>query len=167
MSHLLRDPFFVRNVVYGLEDSVISTTGVVVGVTFAGLPTPHILVAAIILILVESSSMAFGAFLADKSFVNAENGQVGSLNLLLYALAMFLSYIVAGVVVILPYLLRLKHDYAYTVAIAVVLLFGLVWFVEKDLPKATAMTMLGVVILIATIVVGRYLETLTKKTTNE
>lgn len=158
MLELLQNPFFVRNLVYGLEDSLISTTGVIVGITFAGLQTAQIITVGIVLIFVEACSMAFGAFLAEESFLKSSKSAYQMLEVAFYALTMFVAYVFAGVLVILPYVLGLKQDYAYTIAIALAALFTLILFVEKNIGKAILLSVIGAGILALTIFVGRFIE---------
>lgn len=159
MLDLLRNPFFVRNLVYGLEDSLISTTGVIVGITFAGMQTVQIITVGIVLIFVEACSMAFGAFLAEESFLKSSKTAYRFLEVAFYALTMFTAYVLAGVLVLLPYLLHLKHDYVYTMALALAALFALILFVEQNIMKAILLSVVGAGILALTIFVGRFLET--------
>lgn len=153
-----KDPFFVRNLVYGLEDSFISTTGVVVGLTFAGMPTPHIIVSGIILILVEAMSMSFGSLLSEESFMITSKSKYTKQQLLTYAMTMFLSYLVAGSLVLAPYVLEAPKPYIFSITIAAVCLFITVWKTQHSIQRACFMTLMGLGILAITIAVGRYLE---------
>lgn len=152
------DPFFIRNLTYGLEDSLISTTGLLAGITFAGMPNPYVITAGIILILVEALSMAFGSLISEESFLITSNAKYTMGQVAFYALTMFISYVVAGVVVLIPYILNLKHHYAYSIGIAIVSLFIIVYAIQKNIYKAAIMTVFGSIILAITIIVGRFLE---------
>lgn len=155
---MLADPFFVRNLVYGLEDSFISTTGMLAGVAFAGMPLPYIVMSGIVLITVEALSMAFGAFVSEESFMIASKKSYKTAQVFLYAFTMFVSYVVAGLIVLAPYVLALQHHYAYSIGLAIVCLFGIVYGLQRDLAKAILMTVVGSAILAITIFVGRVLE---------
>lgn len=152
------DPFLVRNMVSGVEDSLISTTGVLVGLDFAGLPIQHIIVAGIVLILVEAMSMAFGTVVSEESFFIASNIKYNTTQILMYAATMFFSYLVAGTLVLLPYLLKLPHMYVFSIVIAIVSLFLLILLVQKNVLRAFALTAVGGLILAVTIFIGRQLE---------
>lgn len=152
------DPFFVRNLVYGLEDSVISTTGVVVGVTFAGLPYQHVIITGIVLVLVEAMSMAFGAFMSEESFLITANESYTTTRVLLYAATMFVSYASAGAYILVPYLLNLRRAYAWSIGFALAALFTITYIVKRNPWRALAITAIGGVILAVTIVVGRWIE---------
>lgn len=155
---VLKDPFFVRNMVYGLEDSLISTTGVVVGTTFAGMPLPYIITTGIILVLVEALSMAFGSLVSEESFMITSKKKYTNLQIMFYAVTMFVSYFVAGIAILVPYFLKLKYHYAVSIAISVFGLFCIVLFVQKDIFKAILTTIVGAAILAITIVVGQLLD---------
>lgn len=159
---LWKNPFFVRNLVYGIEDSLISTTGFVVGVTFAGLATPTIVVASLVLILVEALSMSFGAFLAEESFLYASDARQTTWMILSYALTMFLSYFLTGLVVIVPYLFNVRYNYAYSLGIAIASLYALISFSgQGGAGRALALTAVGAAILAVTVLVGRAIDRMT------
>lgn len=57
----------IRDLVFGLEDSLVSTLGVVVGVA-AGTSDPQVVIlTGVVLVVVEALSMAAGSFLSAKS----------------------------------------------------------------------------------------------------
>lgn len=157
-----KDPFFVRNLTYGLEDSLISTTGLLAGITFAGMPNQYVVIAGIILILVEALSMGFGSMVSEESFLITSKTKYTYGQVVLYALTMFISYVVAGVVVLAPYALNLKDSYIVSIVLAIGLLFLLILSIQRDITKAILMTCLGAVILAITILTGKFLDTRTK-----
>lgn len=152
------DPFFVRNLVYGLEDSVISTTGVVVGVTFAGLPYQHVIITGIVLVLVEAMSMAFGAFMSEESFLITANESYTTTRVLLYAATMFVSYAIAGAYILTPYLLNVPRAYAWSIGLAVVALLAITYAVQRNLARSLTITAIGAVIIAIMIYVGRWMD---------
>ena len=159
LQALFSNPFFVRNLIYGIEDSLISTTGMVVGITFAGLPNKHIIIAALVLIFVEATSMSYGAFLAEESFIKTAQMSEDTAHVVLYAITMLLSYAFAGLIVILPYLLNLKNNYVYSIGMTVIILFYLIlWTEGGSLSKASVLTLIGILILVASIIIGELLR---------
>jgi len=52
----------LRNFVFGVEDSIVSTVGLVSGIAIAGLPKTEILLTGAVLIFVEAFSMEPEAF---------------------------------------------------------------------------------------------------------
>ncbi len=63
---------FMREIVFGLEDSLVSTLGAVVGIA-AGAPSRNIVIlSGLVLVVVEAISMAAGSYLSSKSADEAE-----------------------------------------------------------------------------------------------
>ena len=59
--------FPVREVVFGLEDSLVSTLGVVVGIAVGTDSRYMVILSALIIIVVESLSMSAGTYLSSKA----------------------------------------------------------------------------------------------------
>jgi len=95
----------VRNFIFGVEDSLVSTAGLVSGVAAVGMASETVLLTGVVLIFVEAFSMAVGSLLSDNS---ARQFQVGRSVSLFKSVkgggVMFLSYFFSGGLVILPYL---------------------------------------------------------------
>jgi VIT1/CCC1 family predicted Fe2+/Mn2+ transporter len=94
----------IRSFTFGVEDSLVSTIGLVSGIAAAGVGRSAILLTGIILIFVEAFSMSVGSLLSDNSAKEFEQkSQVSLQASLISAWVMFLSYLVAGCIVISPY----------------------------------------------------------------
>jgi VIT1/CCC1 family predicted Fe2+/Mn2+ transporter len=96
----------LRNFVFGVEDSLVSTVGLISGIAAAGVSKPEILLTGVVLIFVEAFSMGVGSFLSERSaeeFMEKEGMSAG------YSLEngaiMFFSYFTAGFIPLIPYLL--------------------------------------------------------------
>ncbi len=93
-----------RSFVFGVEDSVVSTVGMVSGVAAVGTGRSLILISGFILIFVEAFSMAVGNLVSDNTVeeirARAEEPLMKSLA---PAVVMFVSYLVSGFIVLLPY----------------------------------------------------------------
>src|SRR3990167_566610 len=63
----LRSALFLRNPVFGVEDGLVSTVGLLSGIAIAGVGKETILLTGIILIFVEAFSMGAGSFLSQAS----------------------------------------------------------------------------------------------------
>jgi VIT1/CCC1 family predicted Fe2+/Mn2+ transporter len=150
------DPFFVRNLVYGAEDSLISTTGVVVGVAVAGFPHHHIIITGIILIVVEAMSMAFGSFVSEDHFMDTAEMKYSTADIVTYATVMFLSYALAGLIPLLPFLLNIKAAWQTSLMLAVIAMYALLYMFQKRPVKAMAQTSVGAVILAISAIMGAY-----------
>lgn len=95
---------YVRNFVFGVEDSLVSTVGLLSGVAIANVPRATIFLTGIVLIFVEAISMAAGSFLSEKSAEEFERHREASAGRALADGAiMFFSYFVAGLLPLAPY----------------------------------------------------------------
>lgn len=93
---------YLRNFVFGVEDSLVSTVGLLSGVAAAGLPKEDIFLTGIILIFVEAFSMGVGSYLSEES---AEEFTKRKYSISIPgALIMFFSYFASGFIPLFPYL---------------------------------------------------------------
>lgn len=98
----------MRNFVFGVEDSVVSTVGLLSGIAAVGTPRETVILTGVVLIFVEAFSMAVGTFLAEHSAEEAVlhmHGVAGDRDSRLAGAIMFVSYFVSGFVPLAPYLL--------------------------------------------------------------
>ena len=131
----LSDPFVIKNLTFGIEDSIISTSGVLLGVNAANLSRQEILITGFILVLVESLSMSYGTFISDEAFSKTEGTSKTTIDVFYYALVMFLSYFLIGMILLSPFYFNLKNPSVYVIAIALSLLAFIIYFNEKNLQK--------------------------------
>jgi len=116
---------YYRNFVFGVEDSLVSTVGLLSGITIAGVSRDTILVTGIVLIFVEAISMGAGSFLSESSAEIYESHQdEPTKRSYLDALVMFISYLVSGFIPLLPYVF-LSQDVAFwsSIGISLFILF--------------------------------------------
>jgi VIT1/CCC1 family predicted Fe2+/Mn2+ transporter len=96
---------YLRNFVFGVEDSLVSTVGLLSGVAIAGMSPKDIFVTGLILIFVEAISMCAGSFLSETSAEEFETrSEKHSGRSLRAALIMFISYFVSGFIPLAPYI---------------------------------------------------------------
>lgn len=142
----------MREIVFGLEDSLVSTLGTITGIA-AGTQSQYIVVlSGLVLIAVEATSMSAGSYLSTKSSVAAERASGARTHEEITprrsAAVMGAFYLAGGFVPLTPYLL-LPVDIAFVPSIALtgVSLFGLGWwsaaFTKEDRVKA-GLEMFGV-----------------------
>ncbi len=106
MSERSKVAMYLRNLVFGIEDSLVSTVGLLAGIAAGGAPRETLILTGIVLISVEALSMAAGSFLSEESAREYESRHAISYRYALVgACIMFVSYIVAGLFPLLPYLL--------------------------------------------------------------
>lgn len=95
----------VRSFVLGVEDSLVSTVGLVSGIAAAGSTRATIILSGVILIFVEAFSMAMGELLADTTVQEFEAHQnVPLWKARISALVMLVSYLCSGFLVLSPYI---------------------------------------------------------------
>lgn len=158
VSRLFNDSFFIRNFVFGLEDSLVSTTGFLVGITFAGVPINYIIKSGIVVIFAESLSMGYGSIISEESFLIKSKIKYTKSQLALYSFTMFLSYIIAGFIVLSPYLLKLKYNYIYSIFLALICLFILIYYIQKNIDKTIKLTVLGAIVIAISAYIGINIE---------
>ena len=96
---------YYRNFIFGVEDSLVSTVGLLSGVAIAGVERETILLTGIVLIFVEAFSMAAGSFLSEASAQEfSEQRAMPHGASALAGSVMFISYFVAGFIPLFPYL---------------------------------------------------------------
>lgn len=151
---MLLDSFVLKNMTFGIEDSIVSTSGVLLGVNAANLTRREILITGFILVLVESLSMAYGTFISDEAFIKSE-GTTKDLNqVLFYALIMFLSYFIIGIVLLSPFYFNLKNPSKYVIFIGLTLLLFVIYYNEKNLNKVFVTFLIGILLMYISIKVG-------------
>lgn len=94
----------IRNFTFGVEDSLVSTVGLLAGIALAGVDRSTIMVTGLVLIFVEAFSMGVGSLLSEQSVEEYESKKEVSLAKPgIAALVMVVSYIVAGLIPLAPY----------------------------------------------------------------
>lgn len=127
----MRNPFItsdsVRSFTFGVEDSLVSTVGLVSGIAVAGVPRSTILLTGIILVLVEALSMSAGDLISGNSAKEFEERKALPLKKsVASALVMFFSYFLSGLVVLAPYaLLESGSALPLSIALSLAALFCL------------------------------------------
>lgn len=101
----------IRNFTFGVEDSLVSTVGLLAGIAVAGVSTRTIAITGLVLIFVEAFSMGVGSMLAEQSVEDYEaSGAATYARALLAAAVMFFSYVIAGLIPLAPYVLKFSEQ---------------------------------------------------------
>lgn len=151
---------YVRSIVFGVTDSLVSTVGLLAGLDVAGAPHATIATTGAVYAVVEAFSMAVGNFLSEESAEEyATKSDVPDLIPFLAGLVMFIAFAVAAAVPLVPYLfLGDPAALASSVVLSVAALFvvGLVGARISRVPalwRGMRMALLGgAAILIGTVV---------------
>ncbi len=98
----------MREIVFGLEDSFVSTLGAVTGIAVGSQSTYIVILSGLVLIAAESTSMAAGSYLSSKNATEAENilhkkKSKEKSRPVRAAAVMGVSYFVGGFVPLTPY----------------------------------------------------------------
>jgi len=99
----------MRELVFGLEDSLVSTLGTVTGIAIGAQNTYIVILSAFVLLASESTSMAAGSYLSSTSATEAEGGRSRLAHPIRGAVVMGVSYIVGGFVPVVPYFFLPTH----------------------------------------------------------
>ena len=96
--------FYLRTTVFGIEDSLVSTVGLLSGIAIANVTKPSILISGIVLIFVEAFSMGAGSFLSEHSSEEfLKSKEQPHRKSIIGGVIMFISYFFAGFVPLSPY----------------------------------------------------------------
>ncbi len=115
----------LRNFVFGVEDSLVSTVGLVSGIAAVGSTHSVILLTGTVLIFVEAFSMSVGALLSENSAHEYRAGEEVPLkNSIGSAAIMFVSYFFSGFIVLFPYLIwPITTAFYISIALSLISLF--------------------------------------------
>lgn len=95
---------YVRNIVFGIEDGLVSTVGLISGIAAAGVPRGTIFLTGMVLIFVEAFSMAAGSLLSEHSAEEyIKHGEVPLRRSASGSVIMFFSYFISGCIPLAPY----------------------------------------------------------------
>lgn len=127
MAHSFFKPDVLRSFVFGVEDSLVSTVGMISGIAIVGSTRPVIILTGVILIFVEAFSMAVGDLVSDNAVRELKSKSETPLSAsLTQSLVMFFSYLVSGFCVLAPYLvLPPGTALPLSIGISLALLFAL------------------------------------------
>ncbi|MBI2031625.1 MAG: VIT1/CCC1 transporter family protein [Candidatus Levybacteria bacterium] len=93
---------YLRSLMFGLQDGIVSTTGVVIGISTGVSNKEIIVLAALVAVMVEASSMAAGQYSSEKAVHQMDKSGKHTDNLLIGALIMFIAYMMGGAFSIVP-----------------------------------------------------------------
>lgn len=155
---------YLRSLMFGLQDGIVSTTGVVVGIS-TGISDKNIIVlAALVAVMVEASSMAAGQYSSEKAVHQMDKTGKHTDSLLLGALIMFIAYLVGGMFSVIPTLIfRQPEAKIIAIMFSFVGLF-LIGYLKgqlvdhKPLKSAMELFIIGGVATLIGIIVGSFLK---------
>jgi vacuolar iron transporter family protein len=150
---------YLQSAIFGLCDALVSTTGVIVGVITGTSSKPVVVLAGIVTILVEASSMGVGQYLSSKSA--HQLGKKYNLRVpIISGVVMLVAYFLAGLVPLLPiFLLPIRYARTGAIVAALVGLFVVGYTKGKlvkvsPLKSAAEILILGGMVTAIGIIVG-------------
>ena len=156
---------YLRSFIFGVEDSLASTVGLLSGIAIAGVARETILLTGVILILVEAFSMAMGDFLSEYSSESyIRQAEVSSHRSFIAAFIMFFSYLLAGLIPLFPYLILASESAIWlSIGLSLLALFSLGVVGAKIsntnmLKSGLRMFLIGGIAIFVGIVVGTFLS---------
>ena len=114
---------YLRNFIFGVEDSLVSTVGLLAGIATAEISNQAILTTGLVLIVVEGFSMGVGSFLTEETTQEMAGQTPQTLQAVKGAFIMLISYCLAGLIPLSPYIF-LKNTSAVLTSV-LLSLFGL------------------------------------------
>ena len=137
-----------RNFIFGVEDSLVSTVGLLSGVAAAGTGRASIITTGVVLIFVEAFSMGVGSFLSEETSQESTKKNFSKVSVFKAAVVMFVSYFLAGFIPLSPYVFTDTHAESLSILFSLLSLMGLgvysaVKFKGNILRKAVEMLLLG------------------------
>lgn len=156
---------YFRNFIFGVEDSLVSTVGLLSGVAVAGTPKETIFITGVVLILVEAFSMSAGSLLSGYSAESYET-KVEKITKtdIVSSIIMFFSYFVSGFISLFPYILfPVGSAFYISICLSVICLFILGIVGAKIakirlLKNAMRMVMVGGIAILVGVVAGGILK---------
>ena len=160
-----RFAMYVRNFVFGVEDSLVSTVGLLSGIASVGVERGTIVLTGVILIFVEALSMAVGSYLSEFSAEEyMKHTEMSFKHPFIGGIIMFFSYFFAGFIPLFPYVLA-ERPVAFTLSIiaSLVALFLLGVASAKTVRRpfmrsAFRMLLLGGVAIAVGVIVGGFMK---------
>lgn len=152
-------PDNIRNIIFGLEDGFVSTAGVLFGVATATHEKYFILVAGIITVLVEATSMGAGAYISEKSSANST--KKNKARALYDGILMFFAYVLAGGIILIPYaLFNQPVSQFLSVALTMLGLYAIGYWSKKSWKNGLEMLLIGGLAISIGYIAGQFLQKL-------
>jgi VIT1/CCC1 family predicted Fe2+/Mn2+ transporter len=156
---------YIRNIIFGVADSLVSTVGLLSGIDVSGTSSHVIVLTGVVYAFVEAFSMAVGTFLSEQSAEEYESkGEVSGGKPFTAGIVMFVSFILASFIPMIPYLFfGLTEALWLSIIFSIAALF-VVGLVSARIVKVNVwkhsvkMVLLGGAAIIIGVVVGRFIR---------
>ncbi len=156
---------YIRNIIFGISDSLVSTVGLLSGVAVSGVSGHILVLTGVVYAFVEAFSMAVGSFfseqLTEEYKVKSEVSLSGPLQA---GIIMFISFLFIAFIPIAPYLIFSGVEaLLLSIGVSILTLFIAGSISAKVthvnvLSHATKMVLLGGAAIVLGVVVGRFVK---------
>ncbi len=129
---LLRNKEYLRSVMFGIEDSLVSTTGLIAGIAAGAHDKRFVILGGIVAIAIEAVSMGAGEYLSSDAVDDLEKLKRNKDKPVMNGVLMFFSYFLAGLIPLAPlFFFPLPLSIVLSVTFALISLFLLGYFKGK------------------------------------
>lgn len=155
---------YLRSIIFGFQDALISTTGVITGISAGTNNKELVILAAFVTITVEALSMGTGQYMSEKSVHQMDKTGRHTDNLYIGALLMGISYLLGGLIPVLPILIfELPTSTTISIIAALIGLFVLGFAKARlvrvnPIKSALEILILGGIATMIGLIVGRLLK---------
>lgn len=155
---------YLRSLMFGLQDGIVSTAGVVVGISTGVSDKNIIVLAALVAVTVEASSMAAGQYTSEKSVHQMDKTGSHTDSLVTGAIIMFFAYLIGGMFSIIPTVIFDQPEARYIAIISVFIgLFTIGYLKGKivdhhAMRSAIELLAIGGIATLVGVVVGYFLK---------
>lgn len=111
---------YLRSILFGIEDSLVSTTGLIAGLSVGSADQKVVVLGGLVAIAIEAVSMGAGEYLSDDAVQDLDKLKRHRENPLVSGLLMLVSYLGAGLVPLVPVLV-----FPYPMSLALSIIFAL------------------------------------------
>ncbi len=155
---------YLRSLMFGLQDGIVSTTGVVVGISIGIDNKAVIVLAALVAVMVEASSMAAGQYSSEKAVHQMDKSGKHTDNLYIGALIMFFAYLFGGMFSVVPTIILDQPVARYVAIISAFVGLFVIGYLKgqivehKPWRSAIELFVIGAIATIVGIIVGHFLK---------
>jgi VIT1/CCC1 family predicted Fe2+/Mn2+ transporter len=155
---------YLRSLMFGLQDGIVSTTGVVVGISTGVSDKAIIVLAALVAVTVEATSMAAGQYTSEQAAHQLDKTGSRKDSLFIGTAIMFFAYMAGGMFAIVPTLLFNQPEARF---IAIASAFGGLFLIgylkgylveHKPLRSAVELFIIGGIATTIGVIVGYFLK---------
>ena len=155
---------YLRSLMFGLQDGIVSTTGVVVGISTGVDNKAIIILAAFVAVTVEATSMAAGQYSSEKAVHQMDKTGKHTDSLIIGGIIMFFAYLLGGAFPILPIVFFPQEISRILAIISAFLGLFVIGYIKgqvvehRPLRSAVELFIIGSIATIVGVVVGYFLR---------